>query len=89
MDLPRPSRSNFNILHQLKGFCYAATTGSITKAAERMLLTQPSVSLQIQALERELRIDSFRASRANQTYSRRKIAARIGVAADRAYRRAT
>src|ERR1700722_13304920 len=54
MELPRPSRSNFNILHQLKGFCYAATTGSITKAAERMLLTQPWVSLQIQALERAL-----------------------------------
>jgi DNA-binding transcriptional LysR family regulator len=54
MELPRPSQTNFNILHQLKGFCYAATTGSITKAAERMLLTQPSVSLQIQALEREL-----------------------------------
>lgn len=45
------SQYSFNILLQLKGFCYAATTGSITKAAERMLLTQPSVSLQIRALE--------------------------------------
>ncbi|MBI2421358.1 MAG: LysR family transcriptional regulator [Candidatus Hydrogenedentes bacterium] len=43
-----------NRLQQLRGFCYAAADGSISKAAERMYLSQPSVSLQIQALEREL-----------------------------------
>ncbi len=43
-----------NRLQQLRGFCYAAKAGSISKAAERLLLSQPSVSLQIQALEREL-----------------------------------
>jgi DNA-binding transcriptional LysR family regulator len=43
-----------NRMQQLRGFCYAVQTGSISKAAERMFLSQPSVSLQIQALEREL-----------------------------------
>ncbi len=43
-----------NRMQQLRGFCYAVQTGSISKAAERMFLSQPSVSLQIQALEREM-----------------------------------
>ena len=43
-----------NRLQQLRGFCYAVQTDSISKAAERMQLSQPSVSLQIQALEKEL-----------------------------------
>ncbi len=43
-----------NRLQQLRGFCHAVQTGSISKAAERMSLSQPTVSLQIQALEREL-----------------------------------
>src|SRR5919108_4200046 len=43
-----------NRLQQLRGFCYAARTKSISKAAEKMGLSQPSVSLQIMALEREL-----------------------------------
>jgi DNA-binding transcriptional LysR family regulator len=42
-----------NRMQQLRGFCYAVQSGSISKAAERMFLSQPSVSLQIQALERE------------------------------------
>jgi DNA-binding transcriptional LysR family regulator len=42
-----------NRLQQLRGFCYAAQTGSVSKAAEMIFLSQPSVSLQIQALERE------------------------------------
>mgnify|MGYP002622791493 CR=1 FL=1 len=48
-----------NRLQQLRGFCYAAKNGSISKAAERLYLSQPSVSLQIQALERELRTTLF------------------------------
>ena len=43
-----------NRLQQLRGFCYAVRLGSISRAAEAMRLTQPTVSLQIQALEREL-----------------------------------
>jgi DNA-binding transcriptional LysR family regulator len=39
---------------QLRGFCYAASSGSISKAAKRMNLSQPSVSQQIQTLEEEL-----------------------------------
>lgn len=48
-----------NRLQQLKGFCHAVQTGSISRAAERMFLSQPSVSLQIQALEKELNVTLF------------------------------
>lgn len=44
---------------QLRAFCYAAQTGSISKAASQLELSQPSISLQIQALERELGIQVF------------------------------
>jgi len=43
-----------NRLKQLRAFCQTARTGSISRAAEKLFLSQPSVSLQIQALEREL-----------------------------------
>lgn len=43
-----------NRLKQLRAFCTTARLGSISKAAEKLYLSQPSVSLQIQALEREL-----------------------------------
>jgi DNA-binding transcriptional LysR family regulator len=43
-----------NRLPQLRGFCFAARSKSISQAAEKLGLSQPSVSLQIQALEREL-----------------------------------
>jgi DNA-binding transcriptional LysR family regulator len=49
-----PLRYKQNRLQQLRGFCFAAKAGSISRAAEQMFLSQPSVSLQIQALEREL-----------------------------------
>ena len=42
-----------NRLKQLRAFCHAARSGSISEAAERIFLSQPTVSLQIQALERE------------------------------------
>jgi len=45
---------NLNLLRQLRAFCHAAQTGSISKAADRLQLSQPSVSLQIQALEKHL-----------------------------------
>ncbi len=43
-----------NRLKQLRAFCYTAKFGNISRAAEQLYLSQPSVSLQIQALEREL-----------------------------------
>ncbi|MDR9433166.1 MAG: LysR family transcriptional regulator [Spiribacter sp.] len=46
-------------LRQLRAFCFSAEAGSISRAAERLGLTQPSVSLQIQALERELNVILF------------------------------
>jgi len=48
-----------NRLQNLRSFCYAVQTGSISKAAERSSLSQPSVSLQIQALEQELKTTLF------------------------------
>jgi DNA-binding transcriptional LysR family regulator len=42
-----------NRLKQLRAFCHAARTGSVSAAAEKICLSQPTVSLQIQALERE------------------------------------
>jgi DNA-binding transcriptional LysR family regulator len=54
-----PSYYKHNRLQQLRGFCFAAQAGSISKAAEQTFLSQPSVSLQIQALERELKTTLF------------------------------
>src|SRR5512139_521606 len=51
-----------NRLKQLRAFCFAARTGSVTLAAEALFLSQPSVSLQIQALEREFGITLFERS---------------------------
>ena len=45
---------NLNQHRQLRAFCHAAQTGSISKAALRLKLSQPTVSLQIQALEKDL-----------------------------------
>lgn len=57
--LPKQIHYKHNRLQQLRGFCHVVQTGSISKAAERMFLSQPSVSLQIQALERELGVILF------------------------------
>ena len=48
-----------NRLKQLRAFCVAAETGSFSKAADLLDLTQPSISLQIQSLEKELDIILF------------------------------
>ena len=53
------ARYKENRLQQLRGFCHAAELGSISRAAERLLLRQPSVSMQIQALEREFNTTLF------------------------------
>lgn len=39
---------------QLRAFVYTVKLGTLTRAAEALYLSQPSVSLQLQALEREL-----------------------------------
>ncbi len=59
-----------NRLQQLRGFCYAAKHESISRAADAMLLSQPSVSLQIKALEKELGVTLFerRGPRISLTY---------------------
>ena len=48
-----------NRLKQLRAFCYATQSNSISKAAERMFLSQPSVSLQVKALENEMELTLF------------------------------
>ncbi len=48
-----------NRLKQLRAFCYTARAGSISQAAEMLFLSQPSETLQIQALERDMEIKLF------------------------------
>src|SRR5579863_7695873 len=51
-ELPRQYQHNRHA--QLRAFCLAVQEGGISKAAEKLELAQPTVSLQIQALEQEL-----------------------------------
>ena len=57
---PRPADSSPRFyykgsrLKQLRAFCYAVKFGTLTRAAEALFLSQPSVSLQLGALESEL-----------------------------------
>jgi DNA-binding transcriptional LysR family regulator len=48
-----------NRLKQLRAFCVAAETGSFSKAAELLELTQPSISSQIQSLEKDMGVILF------------------------------
>jgi DNA-binding transcriptional LysR family regulator len=48
-----------NRLQKLRSFCFAAREGSFSKAAELAAISQPSISLQIQDLERELSVVLF------------------------------
>ena len=41
-------------LRQLQAFCHAAKLGSMTRAAEQLLISQPAVSLHVRELEHEL-----------------------------------
>ena len=43
-----------NRFKQLRAFCHAAQIGSMSKAAEQMSLSQPSISLLIKALENDM-----------------------------------
>ena len=49
-------------LKQLRAFCHTARLGSITRAAERVFSSQPSVSLQVRALEDDLDVSLFERS---------------------------
>jgi LysR family transcriptional regulator, cys regulon transcriptional activator len=55
----RAFRYKQNRLQQLKGFCAVVETQSVSKAASRIHLTQPTVSLQVQSLERDLSATLF------------------------------
>lgn len=48
-----------NRWQQLRGFCYAASMGSVSQAARRIGLSQPAVSQQIGSLEEELAVTLF------------------------------
>lgn len=48
-----------NRLKKLRAFCRTAKLGSITKAAESLFASQPTISLQIQALEEEMGVKLF------------------------------
>lgn len=62
MNIPKKNSQFYyknNRFQQLRGFYFAAKLGNITKAAEVMHLTQPSISLQIKALETDLDCQLF------------------------------
>jgi len=67
---PSGYRYKQNRFQQLRGFCYAAASGSVSKAAKRMNLSQPAVSQQIQSLEAEMAVTLFvrRGSRIQLTH---------------------
>ncbi|HMB55891.1 MAG TPA: LysR family transcriptional regulator [Arenimonas sp.] len=46
-------------LKPLRAFCQAARLGSVSRAAEALFLSQPAVTLQLQALERDLDVALF------------------------------
>jgi DNA-binding transcriptional LysR family regulator len=48
-----------NRCQQLRGFCFAAAEGSVSKAAKRMGRSQPTVSQQIHSLEAEMAVKLF------------------------------
>ena len=52
-----------NRVKQLRAFVYTVKLGTLTRAAEALFLSQPSVSLQIKALERELDVTLFERTR--------------------------
>ena len=56
---PRPPGKEGDRLRQLRAFCHAARSGSITKAARLCFLSQPAVSQQVSGLEREFGVRLF------------------------------
>ena len=45
--------------YRIECFLAAAETGSMTKAAEKMYVTQPAISFQIRELERKMRSTAY------------------------------
>ena len=65
--MPRaPAQPRFSYkgsrLKPLRAFCQIARLGSVSRAAETLYLSQPAVTLQLQALERELGLRLFERS---------------------------
>ena len=60
MKLPKQFYYKRNRLQQLNGFYHTVQTGSISKAAKKMNLTQSTITLQIQSLERDLGVELFK-----------------------------
>lgn len=59
MKLPKQFYYKRNRLQQIRGFCYTVQTGSMSKSAKKIGLSQSSITLQIQSLERDLGIKLF------------------------------
>ena len=59
MSTDKQSYYKHNRLKQMRAFCEVVRSGNITLAAEKLFLSQPSVTLQIQAMERELGVTVF------------------------------
>ena len=57
-------------LKPLRAFCQAARLGSISRAAEALFLSQPAVTLQLQALERDLQVRLFERGGRRMTLTR-------------------
>ena len=57
-------------LKQLRAFCQTARLGSISRAAEQLMTSQPAVSLQVSALEEELGLSLFERRRPHLTLTR-------------------
>ncbi len=69
-------------LKPLRAFCQTARLGSVSRAAEALFLSQPAVTLQLQALERELGVRLLeRSGRRLTPDPRRRGAVRTGAAA--------
>ena len=66
-------------LHQLQGFYEVAREGSFTRAADKLYLTQPAISLQLKGLEEEL---------GETLFERRRRNARLTPAGEILFRRA-
>ena len=49
-------------LKPLRAFCQTVPLGSVSRAAEALFVSQPAISLQLQALERELGVPLFERS---------------------------
>ena len=57
--LPKQFYYKRNRIQQLKGFYHTAQTGSMSKSAKKMGLSQAAITLQIQSLERDLEMQLF------------------------------